>query len=120
MSYHRLLVYQKSCALALEVHKMSLSFPKIEQYGLGDQLRRSTKSIPGNIAEGMGKQASQAEVVRFMRMAMGSCDENRVWLSFAKDLAYIDEKVYEHYELGYQEVGRMLRGLMQRYVEGKP
>ena len=55
MPYHRLDVYQKAYELALEVHRMSLEFPKLEQYGLAQQLRGSSKSIPVNIAEGMGK-----------------------------------------------------------------
>ena len=50
MPYHRLKVYQKSYELALELHKITLRFPKIEQYELASQLRRSSKSIPANIA----------------------------------------------------------------------
>ncbi len=48
MPYERLDVYQKSYQFALEVHRMSLQFPKLEQYELASQLRRSSKSIPGN------------------------------------------------------------------------
>ncbi len=117
MPYHRLVVYQKSYALALEIHKRSLNFPKLEQYELGSQLRRSTKSIPTNIAEGMGKQESKADVRRFIRIAMGSCDESRVWLEFSKDLGYFDEKEQKRYEEEYQEIGRMLNGILKRYSE---
>ena len=77
MPYHRLDVYRKAYQLALEVHRMSLEFPKLEQYGLAQQLRASSKSVPVNIAEGMGKQESAAEVRRFVRIAIGSCDETR-------------------------------------------
>src|SRR6185436_14742085 len=55
MPYHRLDVYQKAYQLALEVHRISLGFPKLEQYGLAQQLRASSKSIAVNLAEGMGK-----------------------------------------------------------------
>ena len=58
MPYHRLNVYQKSYQLALEIHRLTLTFPKIEQYELASQIRRSSKSIPVTIAEGMGKQES--------------------------------------------------------------
>ena len=118
MPYRRLDVYQKSYQLALEVHKLSLGFPKLEQYELASQLRRSSKSIPGNIAEGMGKQDTAADVRRFIKIALGSCDETRVWLQFSKDLGYFDEKISQDLDLRYQEIGRMLQGLIRRY-EGK-
>ena len=118
MPYHRLDVYQKAYQLALEVHRVSLGFPKIEQYGLAQQLRASSKSIPANIAEGMGKQDSPAEIKRFIRMAIGSCDETRVWLEFARDLGYLDVPQQKALEERYQEIGRMLRGVIRRY-DGK-
>ena len=115
MPYHRLDVYQKAYQLALEVHRISLGFPKIEQYGLAQQLRGSSKSIPANIAEGMGKQESAADVRRFIRMALGSCDETRVWLEFARDLGYLEPGMQGQFEQRYQEIGRMLQGLIKRY-----
>ena len=118
MPYHRLDVYRKAYQLALEVHRMSLEFPKLEQYGLAQQLRASSKSIPVNIAEGMGKQESAAEVRRFVRIAIGSCDETRVWLEFARDLGYLDQQQQARLEERYCEVGRMLQGIVKRY-DGK-
>ena len=115
MPYHRLDVYNKAYQLALEVHRISLDFPRIEQYGLAQQLRASSKSIAANIAEGMGKQESAAEVKRFIRMAIGSCDETRVWLEFARDLGYLGAAQQKVLEERYQEVGRMLRGVIKRY-----
>jgi four helix bundle protein len=115
MPYHKLDVYQKAYSLALEIHKLTLLYPELEQRELAGQLRRSSKSIAANIAEGMGKQASAKEVIRFVRMAIGSCDESRVWLEFSKDLGYINESSFEDFEKRYQEVGRMLRGIEKRY-----
>ena len=117
MPYERLDVYQKSYELALEVHRHSLLFPKMEQYELASQLRRSSKSIPGNIAEGMGKQDTPADVRRFIKIAIGSGDETRVWLRFSKDLGYIDDTQHGQLEARYQEIGRMLRGVLKRYEE---
>jgi four helix bundle protein len=116
MPYRQLVVYQRAYQLALEVHKKSLIFPKIEQYGLAQQVRASSKSIVVNIAEGMGKQESPAEVKRFIKIAMGSCDETRVWMEFARDLGYIEAEEYEQINDRYQEVGRMLQGIVKRYV----
>ena len=115
MPYHRLDVYQKAYKAALDVHRISLKFPQMERYELASQLRRSTKSIAANIAEGMGKQSSKAEVKRFIYMAIGSCDETRVWLEFARDLGYITADEHSPFDLMYQEIGRMLRGVIKRY-----
>jgi four helix bundle protein len=54
MPYHNLEVYKKAYNNALDVHKMTMKLPKLEQYELGSQLRRSSKSIVVNIVEGMG------------------------------------------------------------------
>jgi four helix bundle protein len=117
MPYHRLDVYQKAYQLALEIHKVSLGFPKLEQQELGGQLRRSSKLIAANIAEGMGKQESGPDVRRFIRMAIGSCDESRVWLEFAEDLGYLTSEEQRVYDERYREVGRMLRGIQKRYSQ---
>jgi four helix bundle protein len=114
MPYERLDVYQKS---ALEIHRLTLGFPRIEQHELASQLRRSSKSIPGNIAEGMGKQDTPADVRRFIKIALGSCDEARVWLRFCKDLGYLGDTQHQQLEVRYQEIGRMLQGLIKRYSD---
>jgi four helix bundle protein len=82
---------------------------------MAQQLRNATKSIPVNIAEGMGKQESAADVRKFIRIALGSCDETRVWLEFAKDLGYIEVEAYTGFDERYREIGRMLRGVLKRY-----
>ena len=115
MPYHRLDVYQKSYTLALELHRVSMKYPKHEQYEMGQQLRRSSKSIPANIAEGMGKQESPRDVIHYMRIAMGSCDESRVWLEFSRDLGYISEREQSEFDSRFQEIGRMLHGIIKRY-----
>ena len=63
----------------------------------------------------MGKQDSKADVKRFVKIAIGSCDETRVWLEFAKDLGYLTQEGYSNYNRRYQEVGRMLSGIVKRY-----
>ena len=115
MPYHRLDVYKKAYRSALEIHKVSLLFPKIEQYELANQLRRATKSIPVNIAEGMGKQESNADVRKYIRIAIGSCDEVRVWLEFSRDLGYMQDAAYIEFDDRYNEIGKMLRGVLKRY-----
>ena len=87
-SYKDLQVYKRSYKLALKVHEITLKFPDIEKHELGSQLRRATKSIPLNIGEGYGKRSSENEFKRFLMMAIGSCDEVKILIEFAKDLNY--------------------------------
>src|SRR5687768_13261646 len=91
VSFEDLEVFQRAYRLSLEIRE-SLKLPMIEQRALGDQLRRASKSICANVAEGYGRQKkSKAEFKRFLQMAIGSSDEMRVWVRYALDLAYIDE-----------------------------
>ena len=91
-SFEDLEVFQRAYRISLEVHRVSLDFPQLEQRVLGDQLRRASKSICANIAEGFGKQgASAGEFRRYVSIAIGSADEMRVWCRYCLDLGYIDE-----------------------------
>jgi four helix bundle protein len=105
-------VFKRAYRLSLEVHEQSLEFPKIEQMALGDQIRRASKSICANLAEGFARQVvSVAEFRRFVRMAIGSSDEMRVWSRYCLDLGYIDETVWHRWRDEYQEISKMLQGL---------
>ncbi len=107
-----LVVYRKAYAISLEVHRVSLEYPKIEQFALADQMRRASKSICANLAEGFGKQSvSKAEFKRFVLMAMGSADEMRVWIRYSVDLGYITQGKADAWRREYQDIARMLNGL---------
>ena len=108
-------VFKRAYRVSLEVHKATLHFPKIEQYALGDQIRRASKSICANIGEGFGKQRqSRAEFRRFLTMAMGSADEMRIWLRYALDLGYIQEAEWQSWREEYREIAKMLQGLLTK------
>ncbi len=114
-SFEDLAVFKRAYRVSLEVHRLSLIFPSIEQRALGDQIRRASKSICANIAEGFGKQRqSTAEFRRFLMMAMGSADEMRVWARYCLDLGYIEEGTWREWRDEYQEVARMLHGLIEK------
>ncbi len=115
MPFDKLIVFQKAYDLSLLVHTQSLSFPQLEQFELASQLRRSSKSICANLAEGMGKQMSAKDILKFLRTAVGSCDETRLWLKYARDLGYLIDDDYKHFLDGYCEVGRMLTGLIKSW-----
>ena len=105
-SYEDLEVYKRGYRLAIQIHKLTQSFPEHERYELGSQLRRAAVSIPLNIAEGYGRKKSAAEFKHFARMALGSCNEVIVLLKLAKDLQYITNE--EELEGQYDILGKQL------------
>lgn len=111
-SFEDLEVFQRAYRVSLDVHRASLEFPAVEQRALADQLRRASKSICANIAEGFAKQRrSSAEYKRYLLMAIGSADEMRVWVRYCVDLGYIDEATWQRWRDEYQEIARMLQGI---------
>ena len=111
-SFEDLEVFQRAYRLSLELHRFSLTLPGIEQRALGDQVRRASKSIPVNIAEGFGKQGgSVPEFRRFLHMALGSADEMRVWARYCFDLGYVDEAHWHRWREEYRAIAKMIQGL---------
>ena len=111
-SFEDLEVFQRAYKLSLEIHKLSLEFPQREQFGLGEQLRKASKSICANIAEGFAKQKySTKEFKRFLAIAIGSADEMRVWIRYCLDLKYITEDTWRQWRDEYKEISKMLTGL---------
>ena len=111
-----LVVYQKAYDLSLKIHRHSLTLPKIEQFALGDQIRRASKSICANIAEGFGRQrASSPEFKRFLMIAIGSADEMKVWLNYCHDLGYLQRQLHEQWRAEYIVIARMLNGLRNKW-----
>ena len=117
-SFEDLEVFQRAYRISLEVHRKSLEFPAIEQRALGDQVRRASKSICANVAEGFAKQGSSAaEFKRYLLMAIGSSDEMRVWARNCRDLGYIDEPTWQRWRDEYHEIAKMLQGLSRNWLK---
>jgi four helix bundle protein len=87
--------------------------PKEELYGLTSQLRRASSSIPSNIAEGCGRNGD-AELARFLGIALGSVNELDYHLLLARDLGYLQPTSYEHLAAETQGVKRMLAAFIDR------
>ena len=106
-------VFRRAYQVSLDLHRVSLQFPKVEQFaGLADQMRRASKSICANIAGGCGKRRrSRAEFKRYLLMAIGSADEMQVWLRYCSDLEYIDQNSGTQWRDEYRQIARMLQGL---------
>ena len=106
-------VWHKAHHLTLEVYRATAPFPKQEMYGLTGQIRRSSASIPANIAEGCGRD-TEAELARFCHIAMGSASELEYHLMLAHDLGMLGTPDYERLADDLAEVKRMLTGLIQK------
>ena len=109
-------VFRRAYALSLEMHRISLGFPKIEQYGgLADQMRRASKSVCALIVEGQGRQSASAkEFGRYLAMAIGSAEEARLWCRYAKDLGYAEGDRTDAWREEFGHIVRMLQGLRSR------
>ncbi|WP_298766685.1 four helix bundle protein [uncultured Polaribacter sp.] len=91
MNYTDLDVWKYSRRLVKTVYLLTKSFPKEEIYGLTNQIRRCSVSVPSNIAEGIGRQSNK-ETIHFLYIAKGSLQEVETQLYLSFDLEYISEK----------------------------
>lgn len=92
--FHKLVIWQRSHQLTLDVYKASKSFPNEELFGLTSQIRRAVSSIPTNIAEGCGRNSNK-ELAHFLQIALGSASEVEYELLLANNLGYINDTDYQ-------------------------
>ncbi len=111
--FKELKVWQKGHQLALAVYETTASFPRDERYGLTSQIRRAAISIPANIAEGCDR-GGNAELARFLYIAMGSASELEYHLLLAHDLQFLADTGYQRLSEGVVEVKRMLASFIQK------
>ena len=112
-SFRNLKVWEKSHRLTLDVYASSKAFPRDEMFGLTSQMRRSSASIGMNIAEGCCRKGD-AEMGRFLQIAMGSASELEYQFFLARDLGYLHNPDYERFTLQVEEVEKMLSSLLQK------
>lgn len=95
-SHKDLKVWQESMILVEDVYKITATFPKEELFGLTSQLKRSSVSVPSNIAEGAGRRC-KTEFIRFLYIAMGSLSELDTQLELAERLSFYkrDEEIFK-------------------------
>ena len=111
--FRDLKVWEKAHRLALAVYKATNSFPVDEKYGLTNQIRRSSVSIPSNIAEGCGR-SGEAELARFLLIGMGSASELEYQILLAHDLTFLSEQDHAKLNGKITEIKRMLTSLIQK------
>ena len=117
-SFEDLEVFKRAYRLSLEVHRLSLGLPAIEQDALADQIRRGSKSVCANLAEGFARQGVQpADFRRYLIMALGAADEMRLWCRYCLDLGYLDEATWQIWRQEYRAIAKMLQGLIRTVRE---
>jgi four helix bundle protein len=99
--YERLDVYQRSMELVAKVQSLIRKLPSSERYELVSQMKRASRSIPANIAEGYAKRKSAKEFRNYLTIAMGSASEMKVHLTIAEGLGYRgeDDQLAEEYDI---------------------
>ena len=107
-------VFQLAYQLAMRIFHASRSFPPEERYSLTDQIRRSSRSVAGNIAEGYRKRQYPNAFVSKMADADAEGAETQVWIDFARDCGYLSAELGEELVAGYEEVGRMPGSMIAR------
>ena len=107
-SVRDLMVYQKAFDAAMKIFEVTKSFPKEEMYSLTDQIRRSSRSVCTNIAEGWRKRRYKAVFVNKLTDAQQEAAETQTWLEFALRCHYIDDKFFESLDKSYEEIFAML------------
>lgn len=112
-NFRSLLIWQKSMALTTKIYFSTNHFPKEEIFGLTSQIRRSSISIPSNIAEGSGRE-SDKDFLRFLNISLGSLFEMQTQIEIAKNITYLNELEFNNIYEDSREVERMLVAFIKR------
>lgn len=111
-SFRDLLAWQKAMIACRSIYRETASFPDDERFGLTNQLRRASISVPSNIAEGYGR-SSRGEYLRFLRFARSSNYELETQCLIARGLGYLSQDQYQALEAQLVDTGRLLTRLIQ-------
>jgi len=101
-------VYKLAFDTAMEIYEISSRFPKEEKYSLIDQVRRSSRSVCANLAEGWRKRRYKAVFINKLSDSSQEAAETQTWLEFALRCKYIDLAQFEELNGKYEHIFAML------------
>ena len=101
-------VYQISFNVAMDIFELTKNFPKEEMYSLTDQIRRSSRSVSGNIAEAFRSRRYPKFLISKLTISESEAAETQVWLDFAFSCKYIDKETYNNLFDKYDHVISMI------------
>ena len=114
MSYRNLEIWQLAREVVIEIHQMSMTLPKFEQFEEGQQIRRSSKSVRSCIVEGYGRRKYKADYIKFLVYAIASNDETIDHLDILYETASLqDELKYNSLHAKLETLGRKLNNFIQ-------
>jgi four helix bundle protein len=110
--HKKLDAWKLSMDLVIDVYKTTNTFPTQEIYGLTNQIRRATVSIPSNIAEGAARQTKK-EFTNYLHMAQGSLSELDTQMELAKRLGYLNQEIFMILDERMERIDKMITGLIR-------
>lgn len=120
--FKSLKVYQLAYKLAMEIFEISKEFPKEEKYSLTGQIRRSSRAVCTNLAEGYRKRRYPKHFTSKVTDSDGEASETTVWIDFSYDCGYIGAETKTYFIEQYKEVGKMLGSMAdnpQKFIPKK-
>lgn len=113
-TFRDLQVYQLARINTQKIFLITRSFPFEEKYSLVNQIRRSSRAVNAMIAEAWARRSYPAAFANKVSEALGEAMETQTWLDHAVDCKYIDEKEFKELDSSWQQIGGMLRRMMER------
>ena len=114
-SFEKLDVWQKAKSFSVLIYKITRNFPSDEKFGITNQLRRASVSVPSNIAEGISR-ISYKEQARFSEIAYGSLMEVLNQIIISQDLGYLEIDAYERVRIDIDEISNKLNALKKAQI----
>ncbi len=111
--FRDLRVYNLAFKLAMDIFELTKPFPPEERYSLTSQIRRSSRSVAANIAEGFRKRQYPNMFVSKLADSDAEATETQVWLEFASRCGYLSDDTRSHLIVKYEELGRMIGKMME-------
>jgi len=109
--FRDLIVYQKSFEKAMQIFEITKRFPVEERYSLTDQIKRSSRSVCSNLAEGWRKRRYELVFKNKLTDSMQEASETQCWLEFSLACKYIDNFTFEKLDKEYEEIIAMLNSM---------
>ena len=109
--FRDLIVYQRAFKAAMRVFEITRAFPADEKYSLTDQVRRSSRSVCSNLAEGWRKRKYEAVFKNKITDSMQEASETQCWLEFSLACKYINQETFDEIDSEYEELIAMLNSM---------
>ncbi|WP_350292340.1 four helix bundle protein [uncultured Croceitalea sp.] len=115
-TFRDLKIWQKAMILVTKIYFKTTNFPKDEIYGLTSQIKRSSISIPSNIAEGYGRKGKK-DYLKFLNISMSSLFELQTQIEIAFNLKFLSKNDFDEIFDNTREIERMLSSFIKK-IEG--